>query len=272
MNTVKSGRVHVVAGGYPPGALGGHDIDYARLRLLSLLEEQSLLATVANDFSDIHRWLPGTKLLITYLAGPFLDDDQNQIVRQWLDDGGHWLGLHGSSGGKAARVGEGKRRRMVKTSHHDTLGGFFINHPPIRKFRVDVVDPSHPLTRGLPESFEVTDEPYMIEIQHPSDTQLLLTAELGPDDSPPGTGFLYDEDTALQPDGKTRVLGYIRNIGKGGVTYIALGHCHSPASRARPTVDPSPEATDDKPEVLRATWESDEYMQLLRNAIAWGVG
>ena len=130
MNTKISDRVHIVAGGYPPGALGGHDIDYARLRLLGMLEERGLLATVGNDFSDIHRWLPGAQLLITYLAGPFLDDDQNQIVRRWLEDGGHWLGLHGSSGGKAARTGDGKRRRMVKTSHHDTLGGFFINHPP----------------------------------------------------------------------------------------------------------------------------------------------
>ena len=104
MTTINSDRVHVIAGGYPPGALGGHDMDYARLRLLELLEEQGLIATTGNDFTDIHRWLPGTQLLITYVAGPYLDDDQNQIVRRWLDDGGHWLGLHGSSGGKAARV------------------------------------------------------------------------------------------------------------------------------------------------------------------------
>lgn len=272
MSTMLSGRVHVVAGGYPPGALGGHDIDYARLRLLGLLKEQGLQATVGNDFSDIHRWLPGTRLMITYLAGPYLDDDQNQFVRQWLDEGGHWLALHGSSGGKAVRVGDGPRRRMVKTGHHDTLGGFFLSHPPIRKFRVDVVDPSHALTKGIPESFEVIDEPYMIEIQHPSDTKLLLTAKLGPDDSPPDSGFLYDEDTALQPDGKTRALGFTRNIGKGGVTYIALGHCHSPASQTRPTFDPSPEAAGVRPAVLRATWESEAYMQLLRNAIVWGVG
>ena len=272
MSTIMLGRVHVIAGGYPPGALGGHDMDYARLKLLGLLEEQGLLATVGNDFSDIHRWLPGTQLMITYVAGPFLNDDQNQIVRRWLDDGGHWLGLHGTSGGKATRVGDGRRRRMVKTSHHDTLGGFFINHPPIRKFRVDVVDPDHELTRDIPESFETIDEPYMIEVQHPSETQLLLTAELGPDDSPPGSGFVYDEDTALQPDGKTRALGFTRNIGKGGVTYIALGHCHSPASQPRPAVDPSLESDGVRPAVFRATWESDAYMQLLRNAIGWGVG
>ena len=81
VSTIMSGRVHVIAGGYP----------YARLRLLGLLAEQGLLATVGNDFSDIHRWLPGTQMLITYVAGPYLDDDQNQIVRRWLDDGGHWL-------------------------------------------------------------------------------------------------------------------------------------------------------------------------------------
>ncbi|MCH8311046.1 MAG: hypothetical protein IIB17_11215 [Chloroflexi bacterium] len=91
MSTIMSGRVHVVAGGFPPGALGGHDIDYARLRLLQLIEEQGHQATVANDFSDIHRWLPGAQLLITYLAGPYLDDEQNQIVRQWLDEGWHCM-------------------------------------------------------------------------------------------------------------------------------------------------------------------------------------
>lgn len=267
MSTTMRGRIHVVAGGYPPGALGGHDIDYARLRLLGLLDEQGLRATVGNDFTDIQRWLPGTQLLITYLAGPYLDDDQNQIVHNWIEEGGHWLALHGSSGGKAARVADSNRRRMVKTSHHDTLGGFFISHPPIREFTVDVVDAGHPLTRDVPESFQVMDEPYMIEIQHPSDTQLLLTAELGPDDSPPGTGFVYDEDTALMPDGKTRVIAYTRDIGKGGVTYIALGHCHSPASRSGRSA-----VSDSGADVLRDTWESSPYMQLLRNAIAWGVG
>ncbi len=270
MSTIMSGRVHVITGGYPPGALGGHDMDYARLRLLGLLEEQGLPATVGNDFNDIHRWLPGTQLLITYVAGPFLDDDRNQIVRQWLDDGGDWLGLHGTSGGKATRVGNGRRRRMVKTSHHDTLGGFFLSHPPMRKFRVDVVAPGHPLTKDLPESFETIDEPYMIEVQHPSETQLILTAELGPDDSPLGSGFEYDEDTALQPDGKTRALGFTRNIGKGGVTYIALGHC-SPVSQSQLAADPNPEDAGGRPAALRATWESDAYIQLLSNAIEWGM-
>ena len=120
---------------------------------------------------------------------------------------------------------------MVKAGHHETLGGFFINHPPIRKFEVNVGDTHDVFTRDLPESFETIDEPYMIEVQAPEETRVLLTAELGPDVSPPGFGFDYDEDTALLPDGKTRVMGYTRDIGDGGVTYIALGHAHLAAQQ-----------------------------------------
>ena len=246
-------------------------MDYARLRILEILEEQDVLSSVGNDFHGIERWLPDNDLLITYLAGPFLDDQQSAVVGDWLAAGGRWLGLHGSAGGKAARMGDGRRRRMVKTSHHETLGGFFINHPPMRRFTVSVADTNDVFTRDLPASFETIDEPYMIEIQEPSKTRVLLTAELGPDNSPPGFGFDYERDTALEPDGKTRVLGYTRDYGKGGVAYIALGHCHSPASNLGSIADVTVDPSGVMPTTLRTTWESDAYMQLLRNTIAWGI-
>lgn len=272
MSEIRPGQVHLVTGGFPPGTLGGHDMDYARLRLLELLEARGLQATVGNDFADVQRWLPRTQLLITYVAGPFLDNTQNRLVRSWLDEGGRWLGLHGSAGGKAVRVGDGRQRRMERADHHDTLGGFFINHPPIRRFQVDVAAPRHALLRDVPESFETIDEPYMIEVRHPSETEMLLTAELGPDTSPPGFGFTYDEDTALLADGKTRAMGFTRPVGRGGVTYIALGHCHSLPADRTPVVEANVEASGVAPAVLRTTWEAPAYMQLLRNAIEWGVG
>lgn len=272
MSPATARRAHIITGGFPPGAMGGHDMDYARLRLLELLEEEEIPATVGNDFHGVERWLEGSQLLITYVAGPYLDDVQNQYVRGWLEQGGRWLGLHGTAGGKAARGAKGERRRMVKAGHHETLGGFFINHPPIRKFEVNVGDTHDIFTRDLPESFETIDEPYMIEVQAPEETRVLLTAELGPDVSPPGFGFDYDEDTALLPDGKTRVMGYTRDIGDGGVTYIALGHAHSPLSNSQPFVDDSVAEAGVTPTVLRVTWETPAYMQLLRNSIAWGMG
>ena len=270
MREVQPGRVHLITGGYPAGALAGHDMDYARIRLLELLEERGVQATVGNDFTDIHRWLPGTALMLTYTAGPHLDGDQNKLVRWWMEDGGRWVGLHGTSGGRAKRVDGETRRRMIKSEHHDTLGSFFISHPQTRRFRVDVSGPDNPLTRGLPSSFMTIDEPYMVEIQHPNETDVVLSSELGPDHS--GYGFVYDEDTSLQADGKTRVMGYTRDIGKGGVAYVALGHCHSPASQTNHAYDETVEAPASMPAAFRASWDVEEYVQILRNGIDWGVG
>jgi hypothetical protein len=116
MSQMKPIRVHVITGGYPPGSAAGHDMDYARLRILQLLQENpQVLTTVTNDFTDIEKWLNETQSLITYVAGPYPNEEQNQVIRQWLTDGGRWLALHGTSGGKAASV-DGQRhvRKMVK--------------------------------------------------------------------------------------------------------------------------------------------------------------
>jgi hypothetical protein len=101
---------------------------------------------------------------------------------------------------------------------------------------------------------------------------VLLTTELAKDPSPPGFGFVYDRDTSLQPDGKTRVLGYIREVGRGGVVYIALGHCHSLKNNVQPFVDASVDATGHTPKLFRGAWETEPFVQLLRNGISWGSG
>ncbi len=274
MSQTEPVRVHVIVGGFPPGAPAGHDMDYARLRLLALLHENPRArTTVAGDYTDVARWLPESRLLITYVAGPYPDDDQNQLMRQWLEAGGRWFALHGTSGGRAAAIGDNRRaRRMVKGSHHETLGGFFLNHPPVRKFRVAVSGRDDLLTRDLPDSFEVMDELYLIELQDPAACRVLLTTELPHDPSPHGFGFVYDRDTALMPDGKTRVLGYTRELGRGGVAYVALGHCHSPRSNVQPFVDASVTPSGETPRTFRGSWETAAFAQILRNGIEWGIG
>ena len=260
-------RAHLIAGGFPPGLQAGHDHDYARLRLLGLLAEREIPASVANDFSDVEKWLPVSRLLITYVAGPYPDAAQCRDIERWLESGGRWLALHGTSGGRAERVEGVRQRRTVKTEHHALLGSYFLTHPPICKIRVDVKGDSS-LTRGLGPSFVVEDEPYFIELQDPKSTRIVLTADYGPGATSPTIGTLYPSDTSLQPDGKTRVLGYTRAVGQGGVTYFALGHCHNPAIRSGRAVDP----TDTTPLIFRGSWEADAFLALLRNAIAWGVG
>jgi type 1 glutamine amidotransferase len=260
-------RAHLIAGGFPPGSAAGHDHDYARLRLLGLLAEQDVPASVANDFADAEKWLPVSRLLITYVAGPYPDAAQCRAIQHWLQAGGHWLGLHGTSGGRAQRVEGSRQRRTVKTEHHAVLGSYFLTHPPIRRIKVNVRDPAHPITLGLGTSFEVEDEPYFIELQDPGATHILLTADYGPDAVSPSIGTLYATDTSLQPDGRTRVLGYTKQVGNGGVTYFALGHCHNPATRTAPPADPA----DTTSATFHSAWNSDAFITLLRNAIASGV-
>ena len=153
MTETNSGRAHLIAGGFPPGSMAGHDHDYARLRLLGLLTERDVPASVANDFADVEKRLPVSRLLISYVAGPYPDAAQCRAIERWLEAGGHWLGLRGTSGGRAERVEGARQRRTVKTEHHALLGSRFLTHPPICKIRVDVSPADHPLTRGLGASF-----------------------------------------------------------------------------------------------------------------------
>jgi len=268
-------RVHFVAGGFPRGSSAGHDIDYVRLRILELLEKSGrATVSVSGDFKDIESWLPMSDFLVTYVAGPFLDEDQAEQVGKWLDGGGRWLALHGTSGGRAVPLPDGSPGRMMsRARHHEVLGAFFLNHPPIRKFQVDVCEGDHPLTRGLPASFEVMDELYLIELTAPKESQVLLTtSDLDKEDPAPRTfGFTYGEDTSVGADGRTRVLGYLQQRNRGAVAYVALGHCHTPSTNIQPFVDASVDAEGKTPLQFRGPWETDAFGRLLENGIEWGL-
>jgi hypothetical protein len=267
--------VHVVAGGFPRGSAAGHDIDYARLRILELLQEDGrATASVAGDFEDLESWLPKADLLVTYVAGPYPDEPRCELIDGWLEEGGRWLALHGTSGGRAVPLPDGKPgRTMLRAAHHDVLGCFFLNHPPIRAFRVDVRDSDHPLTRGLPASFEVEDELYLIELTRPDATCVLLTTSgLDRDDPAPRSfGFTYADDTSLLGEASTRALGYVREHGRGAVAYFSLGHCHTPTTNIQPFVDASVDARGKTPLQFRGPWETEAFARLLRNGIEWGL-
>ena len=261
-------RAHLVVGGYPLGAPAGHDMDYARMELLGKLYRAGYATTCGNNFADMEAALDGADLLLSYVAGPYPDEAECQAIERWLGDGGRWFALHGTSGGRARRVGDGRQRTMVRLAHHDLLGAFFLNHPPVRRFDVAVAAPAHPLLAGLPPMFTVADELYLIEPL--GESTALLTTELAADPSPPGFGFAYDADTSVGADGKTRVLGLERQVGGGKVAYVALGHCHAPGSNSQPFVDASVAADGTTPATFRGAWETAAFGRILDNALAWG--
>jgi len=274
-DSTDSTRVHLVAGGFPAGSSAGHDIDSVRLSLLALLgERRGVTTTVSNNFDDLESWLPSTGFLVTYVAGPFLTETQSEMVLKWMEGGGRWLALHGTSGGKAVPLPDGRPGRMMsRERHHEVLGAFFLNHPPIRKFEVDVKDAGHPITAGLPASFVVMDELYLIEVDESADTRVLLTTSdlAAKDPAPREFGFTYEEDTSVGADGQTRALAYERTVGNGAVTYIALGHCHTPSTNIQPFVDTSVDAQGVTPLEFRGPWEAEPFRRLLSNAVTWGL-
>lgn len=261
-------NAHVIVGGFPIGSSAGHDMDYARLRILEMLYRQGVQSTVSNDFSQIDERLANVQLLITYVAGPYPDNEQSAAIESWVNEGGKWFALHGTSGGRAKRIdSEGRRRQMVRLAHHDLLGAFFLNHPPVRQFRIKVEAPTHPLLKDVPPEIELQDELYLIEPIGVD--RILMTTELAEDPSPSGFGFYYEQDTSLQPDGKTRVLGTEREIGSGSICYIALGHTHSPTNNAQPFVDASVSTDGTTPRTFRGAWENDSFNQILENVCQW---
>ena len=266
-------RVHLVAGGFPRHSAAGHDIDYARLRLLETLQQEGETTTsISPDFQDLSEWLAKADALITYVAGPFPDPDQCAELDRWLQNGGRWLALHGTSGGKAIPRSDGEPgREMLRLDHHDVLGCFFLNHPPIRSFQVDVHDPAHPITQGLDQAFEVMDELYLLEVLDPNNSEILLSTTSLPGDHPAARnfGFHYAEDTSIEPDGITRPIAYLRQRGQGAVVYLALGHCHTPSTNIQPFVDASVDPDGITPKLFRGSWETDSFDRLLRNGIHW---
>ena len=80
MTETKSGRAHLIAGGFPPGSMAGHNPDYARLRLLGLGAARDVPASIANDFADVEKRLPVGRLLISYVVGPNLDAAHSRAI------------------------------------------------------------------------------------------------------------------------------------------------------------------------------------------------
>jgi len=242
---------------------------YVQRRLLDFVGEvDHAQPTISSNFDDVETWLPTTQLLVTYTSGPFPGPTQAAAIDDWLSAGGRWFALHGTSGGKAVSVdGDRRRRRMVRLDHHDTLGAFFLNHPPLRRFTVEV-EASHPITEGVESGFETADELYFVEVLDP-EAQVLLTTHL-PEDPDPRFGFDVENDTSVRVDGR-RVLGLVRNHGEGAVAYVALGHTHSPATNGQPYVDPSVAADGTTPPEFRGSWDTDGFARLVRNGIRWGV-
>ncbi len=229
-----------------------HDIDFARLELLKLIAEYPQIRTsVAMDFGNVGR-LADCTCLVTYTCDVVPSLGETEALRGFLERGGRWLALHGTN--SILRIGDDG---LVTTPDEAPefmalLGTQFQSHPPIGAFKVEVVDPNHPLTQGIAD-FKVIDELYLTEAR--ADIKPLLVTHF--EGETPGF------DPASWPPTIVPIQ-YLRHVGEGAVLYNTLGHCRghydlAPLSPFWPHPD-------------RCAWNYPIYYDLLRRGLRWAMG
>ena len=77
----------------------------------------------------------------------WMTDEQQRAVVQFVESGGAFLNLHNSMG---LYPDNGPYLKLV--------GGYYIGHGPLERFRTEVVDPHHPITQGVTDFFTADEQ------------------------------------------------------------------------------------------------------------------
>ncbi|HUW34274.1 MAG TPA: MBL fold metallo-hydrolase [Planctomycetota bacterium] len=127
-------------------------------------------------------------------AAWWMTDEQEKAIADFVRAGGGFLALHNSTA--LRRINDGE------CLYRDVLGSTYNGHGAgDEKFTVKVVNPDHPVTRGVTD-YQAVDERHNPIVQA-KDATILLQAISGD---------------------KTSVNGYVRAVGKGRVCHLANGH------------------------------------------------
>ncbi len=147
----------------------------ARVRLLVIFRDG--LQRPSADHRDDFVWMTA---------------EQEQAVAAFVERGGGFLNLHNAMGLYPPRG-----------PYLDLVGGRYTGHGPLERFRVEVVDADHPITRGV-SGFFVADEQHT-PIYDEGRVHLLLRSR--------------------SDDGKVvAAAGWVREPGRGRLCHLAPGH------------------------------------------------
>ena len=233
-----------------------HDIDFARLELLKLLgEHDEFRVRVQADYEDADAIAAGS-ILVSYTCNLRPSLEAQQKIRQWVEQGGRWVALHGTNSALDVGTPQGVDSPRVFPVWADTLGSQFVAHPPIEPYLVELSDPDHWLVAGL-EPFETDDELYLSEFADRDALEPLLHTVW----SGTARGFV-ESDWTTGPD--HHLVMYLRPLGAGAVLYNTLGHC-------RGHYDMVP-VVDYYPKIERGSWNQPAYAELLRRSLRWARG
>jgi type 1 glutamine amidotransferase len=257
------GMTRVVAGqspartrtGSPPRALAlvgdrYHNADYIRTALNRLFLEVGVPIVFTISFAEIDAaHLEGFQLLVAYRDGlnwpngylqpddyayssslensgdwpkeqyqGWITEEQGKAIKEFVEAGGGLYAYHNSS-----------NVSLFSRNFREVMGGAYLGHPPLRPFKVKVVNRDHPLTQGV-QDFMVNDEQHYVTYDKDSKNILLRSENID--------GLNYETY------GPTAISAWAHDYGKGRVVFTAAGH------------------------TLHALWQP-EYYKIQKNALHW---
>jgi len=136
----------------------------------------------------------------------FSSDAQREAFKRYIESGGGFVGIHSAAGSE--------RDWPYYTS---VLGGKFAAHPKMQPFTVRVVDANFPAVKGLPASFEWTDECYFLDHLNADIHPVLVTDRTK-------LNFLETLKIDVSSFPNPMPLAWYHEFDGGREFYLALGH------------------------------------------------
>jgi hypothetical protein len=152
----------------------------------------------------------------------WMTPEQGRAVKQWVSEGGSLWGWHNNS-----------QLSLMNKDYRDVQGAIYAGHPPIRPFKVTIVNRDHPITRGV-NDFVVTDEQHYLKYE--KDPKHVLATSVNED------GLEYTDQ--LGRTSNTCESAWAYDYGKGRVCFTAVGH------------------------MVSALW-NPEFEKMQKNAVKW---
>jgi type 1 glutamine amidotransferase len=174
-------RVHLVC------SAPTHDTNYARPELLKALhEDPRVWVTIGDDFSDVVK-MAEAQALVVYTCNISPNEIELDALEAFVERGGRMFAMHATNA--LIRFTDGppiiaqgiEIPGQVDTTDFNPLftrllGSRFLAHLLLGPMHVEVAGSANPLVAGL-DDFDVTDEPYIVELIGPA--EVLLTARFG---------------------------------------------------------------------------------------------
>ena len=136
----------------------------------------------------------------------FENDEQREAFQRFIRSGGGFVGIHSSTGSE---------RQWAY--FQQMQGAKFLRHSPLQKFTIHVLDPNHPSTEHLKNTWAWTDECYFFTNMNPGIKALLAV----------DTRTLKDPKLATEPGQRSNEvfpLAWCHEFDGSRIFYTSLGH------------------------------------------------